>query len=165
MDKFFLHRIQEENGHFTTGIEVHDTLDTAVLSFWGRMKTGYDHPDHPEMRLVSCKITDGNGEVVESYDLTWNRETDEEAENKYFLHHIRRDGAFDKNIDVLDSFDAAKRGFAEQMEYGYGNQKFPNVDFVSCEITDRSGTVLNPFAETWVKPEAEPETEPETEQE
>ena len=41
MEKYFMHRIQKENGVFSKGIEVHDTLDAAKLSFWGRMKLAY----------------------------------------------------------------------------------------------------------------------------
>ena len=159
-EKYFLHRIQEENNAFSKGIEVHDTMDAAVLSFWGRMKLAYG--GNPAITFMSCKITDVNGAAVTPYDLTWN--ANEEYENKIFLHHIRLDGEnYNKDIDICESFDAARAAFAAHMEYGYNNSKHPNVSFVSCEITDRSGTVLQPFAETWVKPEPEPEPEPEAE--
>jgi hypothetical protein len=29
-NKFFLHRIRKENGLYSTGIEVHDTLEAAI---------------------------------------------------------------------------------------------------------------------------------------
>ena len=165
--KFFMHRIQEENGAFTKGIEVHETKENAILSFWGRMKTAFG--GNPNMDFVSCKITDVNGNVVEPYNLTWNK--NEEFENKFFLHHIRKNGeSFVKDIDVCASFDAARSAYAAQMEYGYGNTRYPEVELVSCEITDKSGTVMYPFNETWVKPEpvepegeSEEETEPEQE--
>ena len=149
-----MHRIQEINGSITKGIEVHDTIDSAVLAFWGRMKTAYNNPQNPDTTYVSCKITDGNGNAIEPYNMTWRKE--ETEENKFFFHHIRRDGEnISKDIDVCDTFDAARTAYAAAMEYGYNNPKFPNVDFVSCEITDMSGLVLTPFAETWAKVESE----------
>lgn len=154
--KYFLHRIQKANDAITKGIEVHDTLDSAVLSFWGRMKLAYGKTEHV---FVSCKITDETGAIVEPYDMTWLKE-DEPRENKFFLHHIRKDGdVYDKNIDVLDS-EVAYADFAAQMEYGYGNTRYPNVSFVHCMITDllSGGIVLQNAA--WVKPEPEPEPEP-----
>lgn len=149
-NKFFLHRIQKENGAFSKGVEVHNTLGSAKLSFWGRMKTAYGK--NPAITYVSCKITDGNGNVVRPFDMTWK--ADSETENAFFLHHIRLDGAtFDKDIDVLNSFDTARGDFAAQMEYGYNNPRFPGVSIVSCMITDflSGGMVL--MDETWVKPE------------
>ncbi len=152
-EKFFLHRIQEENGTFSKGIEIHDAKDTAILSFWGRMKLAYG--GNPAITFMSCKITDINGNVVTPYNLTWNAE--EQYENKFFMHHIRLDGeTFTKDIDICDTFDAARSAYAAQMEYGYNNPRHANVAFVSCEITDRSGSVMIPFDETW-KPEEEPE--------
>lgn len=152
IEKYFLHRIQEENGSITSGIEVHDSLDSAVLSFWGRMKSAYNNPSFPNMTFVSCKITDGSGNTIGPYNQTWMKS----GGNKFFLHHIRLDGeTYNKGIDVSETFDAARSAFAAQMEYGYNNSKFPNVSFVSCEITDTSGIVLEPFKETWAKAEAE----------
>lgn len=151
--KYFLHRIQRANGDFTKGIEVHETLDAAVLSFWGRMKLAYGKSEND---FVSCKITDETGAIVAPYDMTWLQEG-EPQENKFFLHHIRKDGnSYDKDIDVLNS-EIAYGDFAAQMEYGYGNTRYPNVSFVSCYITDllSGGMVLQHAA--WVKPEPEPE--------
>ena len=158
MEKYFMHRIQKINGEFTKGIEIHDTLDSAVLSFWGRMKTAYGGSD---ATYVSCKIENASGGVVAPYDMTWQKEVVEQ-ENKFFFHHIKLDGEnFDKNIDVCDTFDSARTAYASAMEYGYNNTKFPNVSLVSCEITDMSGLVLTPFKETWIKAEPEPSPEPE----
>lgn len=156
-EKYFMHRIQEESGAYSKGIEIHDTLDAAILSLWGRMKLAYG--GNPAITFMSCKITDTNGTVIAPYDLAWNANA--EYENKIFLHHIRLDGeTFDKGIDVYETFDAACAAFAACMEYGHNNPRHPGVTLVSCEITDRSGTVLHPFAETWKKPEPEPEEEP-----
>ena len=156
-EKFFMHRIQAEGSTFTKGIEIHDTVEAAVLSFWGRMKLAYGAS---AVTFMSCKITDTNGSVIAPYDMTWNAEAD--FENKFFMHHIRLDGdTFNKDIDVCASFDAARAAYAACMEYGYDNPRHANVKFVSCEITDRSGSVMLPFDETWKKAEPEPEPEPE----
>ena len=155
MEKYFMHRIQEENGSYTKGIEVHDTLDSAVLSFWGRMKLAYGAS---AVTFMSCKITDSNGNVIRPYDLTWL--ANPETENQYFLHHIRLDGeTFTKDIDICASYDAACASYATQMEYGYNNPRHANVSFVSCEVVNKRGEVMLPFNGTWVKPEPEPEPE------
>lgn len=153
VEKYFMHRIQRQNGSFSNkGIEVHDTKESAIRSFWGRMKTGYGAD--PTIDFVHCEITDANGKVVEPYNLTWNR--DEEFENTFFMHHIRMEGeTYTKDVDVCSSFDAARASYAAQMEYGYGNPTHPNVTMVSCQITDRTGSVMKPFDETWNKTEAE----------
>lgn len=153
VEKYFLHRIQQENGTFTKGIEVHNTLYSAIIAFWGRMKYGYNNPSYPGMTFISCKITDGNGAVVAPYNLTWVKEMD----GTFFMHHIYLDGeTFNKDIDICADFDAARTAYAAQMEYGYNNPRHPDVSFVSCEITDRNGDVMFPFCETWNKPEPEP---------
>lgn len=156
---YFLHRIQEENNTFSKGIEVHSNLDDAIRSFWGRMKLGYNNSEHPGMTFVSCKITDNNGNVVSPrYNLTWVR-GDYTENNKFFMHHIKLEGdSFTKDIDVFDTFDAARMAYAIQMEYGYNNTKFPNIKMIQCEITDKSGSVMDPFRETWIKEEEEPAT-------
>ena len=157
MEIFFMHRIQETDGVFAKGIEIHNDLKSAIRSFWGRMKLAYNASS---ATYVSCKITDVNGNVIMPYDMTWQKE--DYTENKFFFHHIRLDGeTFSKDIDVCNTYDAACSAYAAAMEYGYDNPKFPNTKLVSCEITDRSGLVLKPFAETWIKPEPEPEPEPE----
>ena len=63
---------------------------------------------------------------------------------------------FAKNIDIFDDFDAAKGAFGAQMAYGYENPSHANVDFVSCQITDTSGHIMEPYNDTWNKPEPEP---------
>ncbi len=141
---------------FSKGIEVHDSLDSAILSFWGRMKLGYNKTEND---FVSCKITDESGTIVKPYDMTWLTDG-ETGENKFFLHHIRKEGdSFSKDIDVLDSIDAAKGNFAAMMEYGYNNPAHTNVSFVACYITDllSGGMILMDAA--WVKPEQDQEPE------
>lgn len=154
-DKYFMHRIQEENGAFTKGIEVHDDLDSAIRAFWGRMKTAYNNQAMP---FAHCKITDVNGNVVSHYDMAC--QNGETGENKFFVHSIRENGeTVTKGIDAYDSYDEARSAYATAMEYGYNNPKFANVTYVSCEITDKSGAVMTPYSETWIKPEEEPEEE------
>ena len=34
-NKFFLHRIRKDGDSYTTGIEIHDSLDSAIQSFHG----------------------------------------------------------------------------------------------------------------------------------
>lgn len=153
---YYFHRIQREENAFTKGIEVHESLDDAIRSFWGRVKLGYNNPDHPAMDFVSCKITDDNGNAVGKYNLTWKKARQDS--NVFFLHSIRVDGGTTtKAIDVFDTQDAAMVAFATAMEYGYNNSRFPNVTLVSCEITDllSGGMVL--INETWIK--SEPESE------
>lgn len=161
-EKYFMHRIQEENNVFSKGIEIHNTKEAAILSFWGRMKLAYG--GNPAITFMSCKITDIDGNVVAPYNLTWN--ADPEFENKFFMHHIRLDGTtYSKDIDVCATFDAARSAYAACMEYGYNNTRHPNVTFVSCEITDKTGSVMTPFDETWKSAEPEPEPEVESESE
>lgn len=78
-------------------------------------------------------------------------------ENKFFLHQIKRtSGAFDKGIVIKDTYEAAKQGYHAYLgAYGYGQQA--ETDFVSCHITDMSGSVL--MTETWIKPVVESESE------
>lgn len=161
---YFLHRVQKDNGSFTKGIEVHENLNDAIRAFWGRMKLAYNNPQSPNMTFVSCKITDSNGFVIEPYNQTWLKEPEED--NTFFFHHIKIDnGTVSKDIDVLNTQDAAMVAFATQMEYGYNNPRFQDVSFISCEITDllSGGMVL--MNANWIKEEPEPEeevTEPET---
>lgn len=73
-------------------------------------------------------------------------------ENKFFLHQIKRtNGTITKGIVVHETYEAAKQGYHAYMgAYAYGHE--PGTDFVSCMITDMSGTVLVPFNETWAAP-------------
>ena len=79
-------------------------------------------------------------------------------ENKFFMHRIKEEnGVFDKGIEVHDTFNDAIRSFHAYMAYGYDNPNKPNVTFLSCKITDRSGQVLKPYDGLYVKEEVEPE--------
>lgn len=79
-------------------------------------------------------------------------------ENKFFLHQIKRTNSeFTKGIVVHDTFETAKQGYHAYLgAYAYGHDA--NTDYVSCMITDLSGTVLTPFAETWAST-AQPQPE------
>ena len=78
-------------------------------------------------------------------------------ENKFFLHQIKRtEGIFSKGIVVHDTFEEAKQGYHAYMgAYAYGHDT--QTDYVSCMLTDMSGTVLTPFTETWQAPVIEEE--------
>ena len=160
MDKYFMHRIKEENGTFTKGIEVHDTRDSAIRSFHGYMKQAYGNPSFPNITFVACRVEDPQGNVIPGYDAVWQR-ADVEPENKIFFHHIRENGGeYDKNIDVYPTMADAEHRFHAEMEYGYDNPKFPNVGFESCMITEKlSGQIL--MSETWIRPAQQPEPAPE----
>ena len=68
--------------------------------------------------------------------------------NNFFLHQIKRtSGTFEKGIVVKDTYEAAKQSYHAYLgAYAYGQHS--ETDFVSCMITDMSGTVL--MAETWI---------------
>lgn len=149
-NKFFLHRIRKDGGTYTTGIEVHDSLDAAIKSFHSQMKMAYNNPSYPNMTYVSCMVTDENDGVVPGYNETWNKE----KVHDFFVHFIRHDGEnYTKGIDVQSNYGDACRSYHTQMEYGYSNSKFPNVTLVSSKITNGSG--LSHKSETWVKAEQE----------
>ena len=149
-NKFFLHRIRKDGGTYTTGIEVHDSLDAAIKSFHSQMKMAYNNPSYPNMTYVSCMVTDENDEIVQGYNETWNKEKLHDV----FVHFIRHDGDnYTKGIDVQSNYGDACRSYHTQMESGYNNSKFPNVTLVSSKITNGSG--LSYKSETWVKAEQE----------
>ena len=72
--------------------------------------------------------------------------------NVFFFHHVRRtDGSFDKQIDVCGTLDEAKGAYRTFLgSWGYGYRA--DTDFVSAEITDGSGAVLQ--RDTWLAPSA-----------
>ncbi len=71
-------------------------------------------------------------------------------ENKFFLHQIKRtDGTIEKGIVVKDSYEAVKQSYHAYLgAYAYGQHE--TTDYVSCMITDMTGSVL--MAETWFAP-------------
>ena len=146
-NKFFLHRIRKDGDTYNKGIEVHDSLDAAIQSFHSQMKLAYNNPSNPNTTFVSCMVTDGEDKVVDNYSETWARE----PVSEFFLHYIRRDGeTYTKGIDVYDNYGDACRNFHMQMEYGYGNAKFPNISMVAAKITGSSGWAHK--SEHWTKP-------------
>ena len=147
-NKYFLHRIRKDNGVYSAGIEVHDTLDAAIKSFHSQMKMAYNNPSYPNTTYVSCMVTDENDKVVPGYNETWNKE----KVHDFFVHYIRHDGeAYTKGIDVQADYGAACRSYHTYMEYGYGNTKFPNVTLVSSKITNSNG--ISHKNEVWVAAE------------
>lgn len=149
-DKFFLHRIRKDGDNYAMGIEVHDTLDAAIQSFHSQMKMAYNNPSYPNMKYVSCMVTDENDEVVQGYNETWRKE----KASGFFVHFIRHDGDnYTKGIEAHEDYGSACRSYHSHMEYGYGNSKFPNITLVASKITGNSGIVHK--SETWTKAEAE----------
>jgi aminopeptidase N len=91
--------------------------------------------------------------------------------NVFFLHQIKRTSdSYTKGIVVnstgetsRDNYEAALQGYHAYLgAYAYGHDE--NTDFVSCMITDLSGTIL--LKETWNKyvPQPEPTPEPSSEE-
>lgn len=159
MDKFFMHRIKEEDGQFTTGIEVHDTEDSAIRAYHSYMKQGYGNPAFPNITFVACFVEKPNGEIDNEYNALWQR-PGLDVENKLFFHHTRLDdGTFSKAIDVYNSLAEAEYRFHAEMEYGYGNPNHPKVSFQSCKVTERLSKAVM-MDEAWIKPD-EPEPTPE----
>ena len=75
-------------------------------------------------------------------------------ENQFFVHEIKGlDGTISsKGIAIGETYDAAKQAYHAYLgAYAYGHD--PQSDFVSCMITDMSGTVL--MSETWNAPAVE----------
>lgn len=77
-------------------------------------------------------------------------------ENKFFMHRIKRSGeTWDKGIEIHDTYEEAKGSYYAYLgAYAYGRAQDVNVNFVSCEITDMTGTRL--IEDTWNKVEASP---------
>ena len=149
-DKFFLHRIRKDGDTYAVGIEVHDTLNSAIQAFHSQMKMAYNNPSYPNMKYVSCMVTDENDEIVAGYNETWSKEKSRD----FFVHYIRHDGdTYTKGIDVKSDYASACRTYHTYLEYGYGNSKFPNISFVSNKITNNSGLVHK--SEYWVATETE----------
>lgn len=147
-NKFFLHRIRKDNGTYAVGIEVHDTLDSAIRGFHGQMKMAYNNPSYPNMTYVSCMVTDENDNIIQGYNETWSKE----KVNDFFVHYIRHDGEnYSKGIDIKANYGAACYSYHTYLEYGYNNTKFPNVTLVSNKITSGSGLAIK--NETWTKTE------------
>lgn len=144
-NKFFLHRIRKDGDNYIMGIEVHDTLDSAIQAFHSQMKMAYDNPSYPNLTYVSCMVTDEQDNVVGEYDETWNKN----KINDFFVHYIRHEGeTYTKGIEVQSEYSAAYRSYHAHMEYGYGNSKFPNITFVASKIT---GGITHK-TESWTKP-------------
>jgi hypothetical protein len=145
-DKFFLHRIRKDGDTFSAGIEVHDTLDSAIQSFHSQMKMAYNNPSYPNMKYVSCMVTDGNDEVVPGFNETWGAKNIQ----NFFVHYIRKDGdTYTKGIDVKNDYAEACRAYHTYLEYGYGNSRFPNITMVANKITGNSGYAHK--TEAWSK--------------
>ena len=78
MEKFFFHRIKAEGTVFNKGIEIHDSLDSAIRAFYGYWTYAFNNA--PSVTLVSCQITDTSGHTLEPYNDTWNKPEPEPVE-------------------------------------------------------------------------------------
>jgi hypothetical protein len=135
-DKFFLHRIRKDGDTYICGVEVHPTRDSAIQSFHSQMKMAYNNPSYPNMKYVSCMVTDEEDNVIPGYNETWNPE----KIHDFFVHYIRHDGEnYTKGISVKSDYADACREYHTYLEYGFGNSKFPNVSFVANKITNSNG--------------------------
>ena len=146
-NKFFLHRIRKDDGTYTMGVEVHDTLDAAIRSFHSQMKMAYNNPSYPNTTYVSCMVTDQDDDIIQGYNETWNKE----KVRDFFVHYIRHDGDnYTKGIEVHEDYGAACRSYHTHMEYGYSNSKFPNMTLVSSKITNGNGMIYK--NDLWLAP-------------
>lgn len=67
-NKFFLHQIKCNNGTYTKGIVVHDTLDLAKQGYHAYLGAyAYYHEDGTD--FVSCMVTDRAGTIL--LEETW----------------------------------------------------------------------------------------------
>ena len=110
------------------------------------MKMAYNNPSYPNMKYISCMVTDEQDRVLSGYNETWAKE----GANDFFVHYIRHDGNnYTKGIDVYPDYGTACRMFHTYMEYGFGNSRFPNITFVSSKIVGGSGTEHK--SDSWTK--------------
>jgi len=66
----------------------------------------------------------------------------------YFMHRAKRkDGTWDKGIEIKESLDAAKQSLHAYLgAYAYGKEQ--GTDYVCCSITDYGGNQIG-AAEVW----------------
>ena len=68
-EKYFMHRIKRAKGEFTKGIEVHDSLGSALQSYHAYLGA-YAYGKDADTDYVSCKITGMSGGIYR--EETWN---------------------------------------------------------------------------------------------
>lgn len=71
----------------------------------------------------------------------------------FFHHRIKHDsnsGVWDKGIEVHETLEAAKGAYHAYLG-AYAYSRSATTDFVSCEITDITGSRIE--AETWIRSE------------
>jgi len=114
------------------------------------MKMAYNNSSYPNMKYVSCMVTDEKDEIVAGYNETWSKEKNHD----FFVHYIRHDGeSYTKGIEIKSDYSSACRSYHTYLEYGYGNSKYPNVSFVSNKITNSNGLVHK--KESWTATKTE----------
>jgi hypothetical protein len=76
---FFLHNISVDGETTTKNIDVFETQEAAMVAFATAMEYGYNNPRFPNIKLVSCEITDimSGGMVMEAE--TWVKPEEEPA--------------------------------------------------------------------------------------
>lgn len=82
--------------------------------------------------------------------------------NTFFMHRIKHNktaDTWDKGIEVHSTPDSAKQSYHAYLgAYAYGRS--PDVDYVSCSVTDIYGARVVP-EENWIEPVPDPEPAPE----
>ena len=68
----FMHYIRLDGETYTKGIDVCNSFDAARASSAAQMEYGYNNPNHQNVALVSCMITDMGGAVMAPYNETWH---------------------------------------------------------------------------------------------
>lgn len=76
-EKYFMHRIKRANGTFDKGIEIHDTLESALGSFHAYLGV-HAYGRNPDNDYVACKVTTMSGGVYS--EDTWIRSVEPVAE-------------------------------------------------------------------------------------
>ena len=102
------------------------------------------------LALCLALVLPAGAETVFQLGTTVNEQDSFQVAAEKFAELVneRTNGEYTKGIVIHDTFEAAKQGYHAYLgAYAYGHDA--NTDYVSCMITDMSGMVLTPFAETW----------------
>lgn len=70
-NKFFMHSIRRTSGTFTKGIEIHETLEAALGSYYATLGNfGYGRSQ--ETDFVQAEVTDMTGAIIAD-PVTWKK--------------------------------------------------------------------------------------------
>lgn len=78
-DVYFMHYIRKDGANFTKGIDICNTFNEARTSYAAQMEYGYNNPKQSTVKLVSCQITNWDGEIMYPFEETW-KATEQEGE-------------------------------------------------------------------------------------